>query len=293
MTAEPCLLSASASHPPLQSLLLERKCKCAGFCECTHLESKVERGTCIALLSVCCLCVSAHVFVHTEMLSRGICCRATNWPWLCPGWWQQCVSWSLEWNQACRERDEGPGMLGARDALLPLQLGLPEPAQPGSVQKLGHHTPTNLSSDKTVSSGCRLGQALKGSCHSSLRHLPLWMLPFLPAAAADAVKEKLVLSSCTALARFLCFCLHRFHLTFASGLHDALATCLCVCLFACVSVCECENEERRLHPRLKIWQICYCKCIHIVYSHFPLVRHPKNQAECTAEISAIFLPITS
>lgn len=242
------------------------------------------------------------------MLSRGICFRATPWPWLCAGWWQWCVSWSLEWNQACREQDERSGMLGARDALLPLQLGLPEPAQPGSVQKLGHHTPIHLSSDTTVSSGCHPGQSLKGSCHSSLRYLPLWVLPILPAAAADAVKEKLVLSSCITLARFFCFCLHRFHLTFAAGLHDAFATCLYVCLcvcvcvrihacmHACMSVCVCEREceKRRLHPRLRLHprQICYCKCIHILYSHFPLIRLPNHQTKTTAELKTIFLPMT-
>lgn len=244
------------------------------------------------MLPVCCLCVSAHVLMHTEMLSRGICFRATPWPWLCAGGWQWCVSWSLERNQACREQDERSGVLGARDALLPLQLGLPQPAQPGSVQKLGHHTPIHLASDTTVSSGCHPGQSLKGSCHSSLRYLPLWVLPIPPAAAADAGKEKLVLSSCLTLARFFCFCLHRFHLTFAFGLHDALATCLCVCLcvcvrpcvHACMSVCVCvrECENRRLHPRLFkidrfVTVIVFTFCIHTFHSlDFQTIK-PKAQ----------------
>lgn len=46
-------------------------------------ERSCERGTCTSLLSaVCCLRVSAHVFMHTEMLSRGICCHAMIMWWL-------------------------------------------------------------------------------------------------------------------------------------------------------------------------------------------------------------------
>lgn len=149
--------------------------------------------------------VSAHVLVHTEMLSRGICCRATLWPWLCGSWWQLCVSWSLEWKQACREWDEGPEVLRAGEVLLPLLLRLPEMAQLGSEKKLGHHTPIHLSSDKTVSSVVVIWKV--SVLHpSGIR--PCGYFHFFLLQQLMLWKRRSSSPSSIARAHFLCFCLH-------------------------------------------------------------------------------------